>query len=585
MSGDNEFGRPCAARVRPSRLPKTSRPGLGVLLASVFGSGVCGLATGARAQLAGGGLTDTGYTGGAGPSLRDTVGSLLAARESGSTVRPWTFSGDVDVQVGATDSAGDTGGGWQPLILLSPDLNLNGVTSRLNVALNYSPRLSLYPSTSSQTYLSQDFNGSAAAVIVPDLLFLNARGLSSVSSRFGDTSVVSNSFVSQNDAVQTSSFSVSPYVSRQIGGYGTVTVGYSYARTFQDGNTGFQNYNNAFASNLFTTNSGSAAGYGTTGNLETNTEYGSFTTGENLGRVQDSIQATASQNGGSTFYQGSNTLSASNTVSYSVYRWLALLASVGYEEYNYPQAGYRLNEPTWSVGVTLTPNPDSSITVQYGQTAGENTVLANGTYSPTPRTRVYGSYTVGIQTGLGGRQSLLGSTTVGPGGLLVDQLTGAPNLANNYLASQYPLSRVSTFTIGGLLLLDRDTFTASVNNSSVQQLVGSTDILGVATSAGTTTDITYATLNWQHDLNPSTSLSSGVTYSTTNNGIYLGTPGTAQDTLQVYSALTHSFTDTVSGSLTYSHSERFGDAARNLPTSFGGPASQNVVLVGLRKSF
>ena len=538
----------------------------------------CTLPTCAQAQLAGGGLTDNGYFGGGGSSLRDTVGSLIAGPNALVGARPWTFNGDVDVEVGATDSAGSAGGGWQPVILLSPDLNLNGVTSRLNVALSYSPRLTLYPSTSSQTLLSHSFNGAATAVVIPDLFYVSARGITFVNSRFGNTPLVSNSFLSQSEAVQTSSFSISPYLSRQIGGYGTVTAGYSYSATFQDGSNGFVN-------NYFAPTAGSIAGFGTTGQLQTNTEFATFFTGENLGRVQDTLEAAASQNSGSTFYQGSSTLSVRNTISYALYRWLAVLASGGYQEYNYPNGGYNLRQPTWSVGVTLTPNPDSSITVQYGQTAGINTILANGTYTPTARTRVFGSYTVDIQTGLGASQSLLGSTTVGAGGLLLDRVTGAPTLANNYLASQYPLSRVKTLTVGGALLLTRDTLTATVANSSIQQLAGSTDIFGVPTAAGTSTDTTYATLSWEHDINPTTTLNSGISYATANNGVYFGQPNTSQDTLQLYSSLSHNFTDTLIGSLTYNHAERLGGATQNLPIAFGGSTSQNLILVGLRKNF
>lgn len=533
--------------------------------------------TTAFAQLAGGGLSESGYTLG-GTSVRDTVSSLLAG-PSANTSRPWTFSGDVDVEVGATDSPGGTGrGGWQPVILLAPDFNLNGVTSRLNVALAYSPRLAFYPSTSSETLLSQSFNGSATAVLVPDLLYISARGISDVSSRFGNTSLLSNSFVSRNEAVQTSSFSVSPYLQRTIGGNGTVTVGYRYSQTFQDGD-------NQYNQNFLAPNAGQLAGFGTTGNLQTSTEYGSYTTGENLGRVQNSISATASQYSGSYYYQGASTFSVTDRLSYELYRWLTVFGTVGYEEYNYPRSGYALNQPTWTLGATVTPNETSSITVQYGQIAGIDTVLANGAYSPTPRTRIYGNYSVDIQTGLGARQALLGTTAVGPGGILLDSLTGSPTLANTYLASQSPLSRVKTLTFGGALLLNRDTFAVTVGHSDFEQLGGSVSILGVATSSGTTTDTSYGNLSWQHDLNPSTSLSSGVSYAQSNNGVFYGSPGTSQDTLQFYTSLSHILTDTLSGSISFSHSERFGDATRNLPAAFGGSATQNTFLVGLRKSF
>ena len=531
----------------------------------------------ANAQLAGGGLNNGGYAIG-GTSLRDTVTSLQSGPPA-STNLPWTIGGDVDLEVGATDSPGGIGrSNWQPVILVAPDLIVNGVTSRVNVALVYSPRLAFYPSTSGQTLLSQSFNGSANAVLIPDLFYVSVRGISDLSSRFGNTSLLSNSFVSRDEAVQTTSLSISPYLQRDFGGYGTATAGYTYAQTFQDSDNGF-------AQTYFAPNSAQTAGFGATGNLQTNTEFGSFTTGENLGRIQNTISATASQFSGSYFYQGASTLSVTDRLSYVVYRWLTVFGTVGYEEYNYPRSGYNLSEPTWTVGGTLTPNETSSLTLQYGQVAGINTILANATFSPTPRTRVFGSYTVDIETGLGARQGLLGSTTVGPGGLLLSNLTGAPTLSNTYLASQYPLSRVKTATIGGSLLLDRDTFTVTVVHSELDQLGGSVSILGVGTQPGTHTSSTYGTLNWQHDLNPLTSLSSGISYATSDNGVYFGAPGTSQNVIQAYTSLNHNFTDTLSGSVSYSHSERSGAATQNLPAAYGGSASQNTLLVGMRKSF
>ena len=544
---------------------------------ATFASAILFFGRGAEAQLAGGGTTDPiipfNDT-----SVRGSVSSFIDG-PSATTVRPWTFSGDVDVEAGLTDSPGGIqSSGVQPVILIAPDFSLNGTTSRLNVALTYSPRLAIYPSTSSQTIISQSFNGSADAVLVPNLLFLSVRGISDVGSRFGDTSLQSNSFVSRSEAVQTTSFSFSPYLQRTIAGYGTVTVGYMYAQTFQDSDN---RYNSLFLA----PGAANTAGFGTTGNLQTNTEFGSFTTGENLGRVQESISASASQLSGSYFYQGASTLSVTDRLSYAVYRWLTVFVTGGYQEYNYPRSSYLLDEPTYSVGVTLTPNETSSITLQYGQIAGTNTILANGTFSPTPRTRVFGSYTVDIETGLGARQSLLNGTTVGVGGALISNLTGAPTLANTYLASQSPLSRVKTATIGGAILLDRDAVTLTAGRSEFEQLGNSTSVLGVSTPSGTNTTSNYVSLSWQHELNPSTSLFSGVSYATSENGVFYGVPGGSSDTVQLYSSLNHVFTDTLSGHITVNHSERTGSAIGNLPAAYGGNASQNTILVGLRKSF
>ena len=198
---------PCVYRLRSN--PRAQR----LVGVATFASAIIFFGRGAEAQLAGGGTTDPiipfNDT-----SVRGSVSSFIDG-PSATTVRPWTFSGDVDVEAGLTDSPGGIrSSGVQPVILIAPDFSLNGTTSRLNVALTYSPRLAIYPSTSSQTIVSQSFNGSADAVIVPNLLFLSVRGISDVGSRFGDTSLQSNSFVSRSEAVQTTSFSISPYLQR-----------------------------------------------------------------------------------------------------------------------------------------------------------------------------------------------------------------------------------------------------------------------------------------------------------------------------------------------------------------------------------
>ncbi len=433
-------------------------------------------------------MTDTGFTG-AGADLRSTVQALLPGATRVNTGLAWTFSGDIEVDLGATDNVGNLSNQnhqnqWQFFTLISPDFYLRGDTRRLQVQLAYSPRLAVYPQTSGETYLANNFNGSATLTVIPDWFFIDARGISEVTSRFGGQPLTSDAFLNNNEAVQTASFSISPYIQHTFAGWGTLNAGVAYERTFQSGNnSNFFPVNNVSVAN--SSLAASTAGFGTIGDLSTTNEFASFTTGENLGRVQDTISINASQNGGSSFYQGSSTLIAENQVSYALNRWLALVGTIGYEQYRYPQGAFDLNEFRWLIGVTVTPNPDSTITVEYGRVAGSSTIIANGTYAPTARTRVYGSYNVGIQTGLGARQGLLSTTVVGPGGVLLDRTTGAPVVASNVLASQSPLSRVKTLTLGGSLLLSRDTFTVSVTHDDTTQLVNSTSVFGVSTAVGT----------------------------------------------------------------------------------------------------
>ncbi len=43
--------------------------------------------------------------------------------------------------------------------------------------------------------------------------------------------------------------------------------------------------------------------------------------------------------------------------------------------------GLNVNDLTWSVGTTLTPDPDTSLTVSYGHLNGYNSLSVNGHYT------------------------------------------------------------------------------------------------------------------------------------------------------------------------------------------------------------
>ena len=529
------------------------------------------------------------FAGGASPlqsggGLRSTVESLLPNAPTAVAGPEWTYGGSITVNTGLTDNPGGVNTGnltW--LSIIQPDVHVTGNTRRLTLNFDYSPIISFY-GQSNQNYVTQNLNGSATAIVVPDLFFVDTRAYVTTGSRFGGVYNNTSQVLSRDEAVQTASFSVTPYLQERFDGWGTGKVGYSFTRTSQGSDSGAQFY-------AVPTQTGTNPGYGTTGNLSSNQEFASFITGENLYRVQNELDASATQySGGSSIYRNSYSDFVTDQVTYAVSHAIYLLASVGYEDIKYNGVsgvtGYSLSDATWSVGTRLQPNPDSQITVRYGHLNGATDFNADASYTVTPRIRLTGTYSDGVTTGLQQQQNLLNTSSVGANGLLLNSQTGAPIIGNSGFGFYNSVNRAKVLTLAAYYLLARDSFSAQYVHDNETALTNSTSVIGAAVGAGASSTSDTGTIGWQHDLNANTNLFSSVSVGSVGTGLLVGsTSAGTQNTFAAYTSLTHSFTETLSGSVSYSYYERSGATSNNLPSYFGGNSTQNTFLVGLRKSF
>ena len=473
--------------------------------------------------------------------------------------------------------------------VLSPALRVSGDTARLKVNLSYAPVASVYAQTPSQTRFDQYGNGTALATLVPDAMFLDLRGSVTQQSRIGGYGQTSSTVaLNRNDQVQSTSFSVTPYAEHRFGGLGTARLGYSLARTIQSG------YGSQDALN---TQALSFNGVGGTGNLLTQRERASFVTGENLGRFNDVVVLEAVQYSGVGAYSGAHRNQITHDVGYAVTRTITALAGLGYQDLRFNGTpGVRLREPIWSAGVRLAPNPDSSVTITYGRRDGFNAAAVDGSYSPTARTRVFVRYTTGLTTDAEEQQNLLATATVGPTGLLTDSVTGAPvSSSSGAFGTQNGLYRLRRFSITGLLLLNRDSVSVSLEQDD-RAGVGAVPpgLGGTAQTTGSNSGVT-GTLSWEHELSPAMTSSASLSYGMDDNGVAAAGSSGSQRTVQTSLALNYTFTETLTGSARYLFTDRSGGgrtgpaAGPNTgPFGFGqaGQAlTENLLLVGLRKSF
>ncbi len=571
----------------------------GLLAAASLGAGTASLCAGvasfyagaAWAQLGGGypslpaTVTDTRVD-----DLRGQLEQYLPGLQPRTTGPAFLVNASLGVDAGFTDNAlrVERPRRADAFTTISPALQVSGDTSRLRVNLNYAPIASVYAQNSSQNRFDQFGNGVALATLVPEAVFLDLRGSVTQQSRTGGYVQTGNTLgLNRNDQVQTTAFSVTPYAEHRFGGLGTARLGYSLARTVQNGYGNGNGLNNTQA--LLFNN-----GFGATGNLTTQRERASFVTGENLGRVNDVAVLEAVQYNGIGAYRGAHRNQVTNDVGFAITRTVTALAGFGYQDLRFNGLpGVRINEPIWSVGGRLTPNADSSLTITYGRRDGFNAAAVDGALSPTARTRVFVRYATGLTTDAEEQQNLLATTNVGPTGLLVDSVTGAPvSSSSGAFGTDNGLYRLRRFSITGLLLLNRDSVSVSLEQDDRQSI--NTVQAGAAGTAAPTTasnNGVFGTLSWEHELSPALSSSASFSYGVDNNGNLVGTAASgSQRTVQTTLALNYIFTETLTGSARYLFTDRSGGAGQTNAGSFafgqtGQNLTENLLLVGLRKSF
>jgi uncharacterized protein (PEP-CTERM system associated) len=552
----------------PASLARLS--GLGLIALGSFGCGH------AFAQAYGGTapLSPTGTDVRVG-DLRRVLQPLFEVTAPPATEPAWIVSGGLDVQeIYSTGNSGNASpfGTSGFITSITPSLLVNGDTSRLKVNLNYAPTGYIYASSSGQDYVTQNFNGSALATLIPETLFLDVRGFASTQSSTGAVGPTGTVVLNRENQTQFYAFSASPYLQHRFGDLGTGEIGYTIAKSIQTGNT-----------NTFFINQSGQLQAISNQNLLTQSQHVSFTTGEALGRIQNTLLGTTTEYNGSGVLQDAHNYTVVNDLGYAITRTITLLGRAGYEDIHYsgiPQTN--INDMVWGVGVRLTPNADSSITVRYGRQDGVTAAFVDASIAPTARTRIFARYSEGLTTDQQDIQNSLQTSVTDPLGTPVSPQTGVPILPfNNFFGTQndalYILKR---YSITAVLLLDRDTFTADVTGED-RKLVA-TSLAGAAVN-GPSNGV-YGSLSWSRDLTPV--LRSNVYFqygsnsqSTLFSGQTLQTPNSVPQQLLVAStSLTYDLSETLTATAQYSFNETMSD----LP---GASGTNHLIVIGISKRF
>jgi hypothetical protein len=522
----------------------------------------------------------------AGGDLRGTVEALMPTQPQPNQPqvntglpREWTTRASLGLYGGITDNPGQLNNqnSWTLLTVVQPSIGIVGDTPWLSAQAVYAPQVALYSSSNGQNRVSQNLNAAATAVIVPDHLFLDARAYASdAGSYIGDNGVpnLQSSRANSGGALtQVAGVSVTPYYQQRFGGWGTLKVGYSFSHVFE----GNQLNPGVSVPNL--------PGFGTRGDLTTGSEFLKFSTGENLDRFNYTLDAVNYQySGGNTTYSANGNYRVDNNFSYALSHAFSLLSSIGFEKISYGGlTPFRQEYLNWTVGGRIAPNGDSFLSLRYGDAEGGPTVLFNGRYQMTPRVFFYGNYNTSISTNLQRQQALLQNTLVGPNGIVIDSTTGLPVSVVSPFGILNAPARVKELSFGAGYLLNRDVFSVGVTHTTSTTVTQSSSAVGTVVPTGTNLSGAVGTLGWQHDIDPITSLSSSIGYGVSDSGAALGSPGSSLRTLSLSTVLSHSFTETLQGTVSYSYYDRSGIS--NSVLQGANSATQNVFLVGLHKTF
>ena len=526
---------------------------------------------------AGTGTTGTG-TAGAGTGATPTAGGLLPPDYRYQGTLPLVMGGlpapgftivpSVTLQEEFTDNVLQTESDrrWDLVTLLTPSLAIGANTPRLNLSLQYAPTLEYYARTSSQDAIAQQAYGVGNLVIVPDTLFLNGAVFATVAPTNGGyagpgvggiapataTSAVNGYGVgttgtTKQNTTQIYGASLSPYLTHQFGDIGTGTLGATLSRT----------------------SSSNSVGGGGAQEATTEEATAQFQSGPVLGRVQNTVLLDASRTQGTGVLGGAQQDTASDRLGYALFRQLQVFGELGYENIRYSGVtGQHIEDATWRVGFTFTPNPDSQITISYGHDYGATSFQANANYALTARTILVGGYNDSVTTYLQQIATGLGQSGVNQNGIPINAATGLPlTTVNSALAVQDTVYRNRVLYLGLTTLLDRDTIGVNVDYTEQTPLSN-------APGAGFAQHATTLNGTWARALNEWMTASAAASYGVTSAS------GLGGDST-LYS---------ISGQLSYALSRTISTSAsylffRRRSTEPGFSMYENVVFVGITKRF
>ncbi len=472
--------------------------------------------------------------------------------------RAWIIEPRIGIEEIITDNARATSVDQQADLVstISPGIAITADTARIKGSLDYSLDVQRYLNATDQNRIANNLFGNGDAIITPDLLYLDARASISQEDLAGGRGFASSSLVPEAQRTQVMAYSVGPTLRTNIGSLLSTELSYHLSQTY------------------FTNNTTLGGGAGLS---DTTAQEGHFvlSTNEAFQRLQTSLVAdylhatgTGSTVANSAADEDRRTAEVDN--QYWVTRTFAVIAQGGYEKLTFPGAQLNINGPIWGVGFEYAPNPDSLVRLIYGRREGANDFSGELRFAITPATRIFASYTQGIETTQSAILQGLGTSGLAAGGTIINPATGLPStVVNPNFPLQNDVFRTKLLRGGIISAVGRNTFTLTAFREERTSQAG---LLPSDTSTG-------VSVQWIRDINPDTSASALVGYTKDTVG--------SGPTINATVGLSHNFTQSLTGGVSYEFIKSGGAiTATGTPVSpTGSEYTQNSLIFSLRKTF
>jgi uncharacterized protein (PEP-CTERM system associated) len=396
-----------------------------------------------------------------------------------------TYSAGLDVsEIYDTNAVTSDKGTHDVITQITPSFGVSADTARITGNLFYSPSLLYFTYHTNQSHIAHNLNASSNIVLVPDWLFLDLRAYAAEQAISGYYGPGGAPALGRSNSVLTYSYSAAPTLRHAFGGLATVELG---AVLSYSAYSGYTNNNTATA--------------GLPGLNQTSVsreERALIATGEDFGRISDSLLADGQQSSGAGAFTTSHNNRITDTIGYSISYELSVNASAGYENISYSGGtGYSTQGMTWSVGGHWAPSPNTEVDANYGRSQGQNSLTLNASFTPAPNTHVFITHSQSVGTNVSNLQRAVNSTAVGPNGVTFINSTNTPTvLTNNFIGVRPGLFRTTTTSISTAVTHARDIYTVTLTRYDSSQLA--TDLTGSSSDNSTTS--TYGSVSWGHDL-------------------------------------------------------------------------------------
>jgi uncharacterized protein (PEP-CTERM system associated) len=478
----------------------------------------------------------------------------------GAPGQMWSIVPSLELQLGATDNVRNTSGNRESdlFTVIRPRLTLAADSSWLVGALTYAPSIRNYLNASDLNRIDHSLGAQGTLTLVDDLLYVEGSASSdarSVFGEFGELGGLGSDVFARTNRVQGTSYRISPYVVQRFGGWASGRLGYAFAQGDQGGRAAFL--------------PGQSQPFFVQQDLTSHEFYGSLSSGENWDRLGWDLRSSFRDYDGSGVYDGAHRNFHVLAARYQLTREFSLTGELGWQDERY--AGVRpfsIEEPIWSVGFRVAPDPDSFLSIRYGKRDGENSFSVDGGMMIGVRTRLVVNYSEEITAPFARAGGLAASLRVDQFGNIVDAVTGLPvSLTDPRLsATQSSVFRTKRGVAAASQAWIRDTLTLALIREERTPVASPAGISGFAQ------DTTALTLGWTRELEPGLSLNTAGRVGVTD------TQGTGEENFYSFQAgLAQAFSPTLAGTVQYQFTARDPET--------GGRTTQNMVIVTLRQLF